>query len=247
MDLLELVMEIEDEFKIKIPDEDAELICTTGQAYEYIARRLEGQRGEVCLSAASFYRLRRAIMAVCAAGRSAVCPKAPLERFISLDRRREVWKRLSDELQLKLPPLQVAPSIRTTFGCLAGMGALIAWPTVAAALWMAGLWTAASIGLGFLACIVVGIVGLSIADFAWRSIPENRARNFANGVVTVGHLATEVTWLNHDALHEQTGRRGAIENYDLWERLQQIVCEHLGADPCQVTWNAHFVRDLGAD
>ena len=40
LDTVELVMELEDEFEISIPDEDAEKIQTVGNAIEYIESKL---------------------------------------------------------------------------------------------------------------------------------------------------------------------------------------------------------------
>ena len=36
LDLVELIMEMEDRFKLKIPDEEAEKIATVGQAVDYV-------------------------------------------------------------------------------------------------------------------------------------------------------------------------------------------------------------------
>jgi acyl carrier protein len=36
LDLVELIMEMEDRFKVKIPDEEAEKIATVGQAVDYV-------------------------------------------------------------------------------------------------------------------------------------------------------------------------------------------------------------------
>jgi acyl carrier protein len=36
LDLVELIMEMEDRFKLKIPDEDAEKISTVGEAVNYV-------------------------------------------------------------------------------------------------------------------------------------------------------------------------------------------------------------------
>lgn len=41
LDTVELVMAFEDEFKIEIPDEDAEKITTVGSAIEYLKNKIE--------------------------------------------------------------------------------------------------------------------------------------------------------------------------------------------------------------
>jgi acyl carrier protein len=42
LDTVELVMELEEEFELSIPDEEAEKIQTIGQAIDYIKSHLEG-------------------------------------------------------------------------------------------------------------------------------------------------------------------------------------------------------------
>ncbi len=42
LDTVELVMELEDEFDLTIPDEDAENLKTVGEAISYITKHLEG-------------------------------------------------------------------------------------------------------------------------------------------------------------------------------------------------------------
>lgn len=44
LDLVELVMELEDRYGIRIPDEDAARILTVGQAADFVAARLPLQR-----------------------------------------------------------------------------------------------------------------------------------------------------------------------------------------------------------
>lgn len=39
LDLVELIMELEDRFGVKIPNEDAEKILTVGQAVDYVSER----------------------------------------------------------------------------------------------------------------------------------------------------------------------------------------------------------------
>ncbi len=43
LDLVELIMEIEDKFGIKIPDEDAQRLKTVGDALDYIMERKSGE------------------------------------------------------------------------------------------------------------------------------------------------------------------------------------------------------------
>ena len=43
LDLVELVMELEDTYGIRIPDEDAVKITTVGQAADYVSSRLESE------------------------------------------------------------------------------------------------------------------------------------------------------------------------------------------------------------
>ena len=43
LDIVELIMGIEEEFDIEIPDEDAEKLTTVGEATEYIKSKLTSQ------------------------------------------------------------------------------------------------------------------------------------------------------------------------------------------------------------
>ncbi len=47
LDTVEMIMEIEDEFGIEIPDEDAEKLLTVGEAIEYVKRKVEEKQGQV--------------------------------------------------------------------------------------------------------------------------------------------------------------------------------------------------------
>ncbi len=46
LDTVEMIMEIEDEFGIEIPDEDAEKLQTVGQAIEYVKKKVEAQQAK---------------------------------------------------------------------------------------------------------------------------------------------------------------------------------------------------------
>lgn len=44
LDVVEMIMELEDEFGIEIPDEDVEKITTVGEAIEYIRKLVEEKK-----------------------------------------------------------------------------------------------------------------------------------------------------------------------------------------------------------
>ena len=46
LDLVELIMSIEEEFKVEIPDEDADKIATVGDALSYLRQRVEATSAE---------------------------------------------------------------------------------------------------------------------------------------------------------------------------------------------------------
>ncbi|MFQ6117199.1 MAG: acyl carrier protein [Candidatus Bipolaricaulia bacterium] len=46
LDVVEMIMELEDEFGIEVPDDEAEKLTTVGEAIEYIKARVEGKGEE---------------------------------------------------------------------------------------------------------------------------------------------------------------------------------------------------------
>ena len=63
LDSVELVMAIEEEFGIDIPDRDAEKMTTVGEVYEWLKTRIATTDPIACLTQRVFYQLRRALIA----------------------------------------------------------------------------------------------------------------------------------------------------------------------------------------
>lgn len=100
LDGVEMVMELEDEFGIRIPDDEAERMQTVGQTVEFVARELTARRPpgpDVCPSARAFYRLRAALMRGYRLPRSAVRPDATVGELVPDDARRFDWNELVAE------------------------------------------------------------------------------------------------------------------------------------------------------
>jgi len=99
LDTVELVMEIEDEFGIGIPDADAELIQTVGQLHAYICGRLRPRGETPCPSARAFYQFRRALLARQPLPRRCVRPSSRVSRLLPEECRAR-WPAVADEVGL---------------------------------------------------------------------------------------------------------------------------------------------------
>jgi acyl carrier protein len=145
LDVIELALEIEEEFSIRIPDRDAEHIRTVGDLVDYAHERLRKRSHAVCPTSHTFFRLRRELMHHLALPRPAVRPTASMAALVPEVRRREVWREL-EAAGLPLPPLQ------------GGVPACCVWMTAALVLgaaaflwWSGALVLLAALGLVLLA------------------------------------------------------------------------------------------------
>ena len=110
LDGVEMVMELEDEFGIGIPDDEAERMQTVGQTVEFIARELAARRPAgpgVCPSARAFYRLRTTLMRGYQTPRSVVRPNATVGELVPDDTRRFDWnERVAEACDLRPEPFR---------------------------------------------------------------------------------------------------------------------------------------------
>ncbi|HSG69337.1 MAG TPA: acyl carrier protein, partial [Planctomycetaceae bacterium] len=112
LDIVELVMEVEDAFGIQIPDKDYEQIRTVGDLHDYIVRHRQppdvedSNKARVCLTSATFLRLRRAFIQLFGISRRSVRTSSQLDELVPRVNRREKWNQLQEMVQLKLPALE---------------------------------------------------------------------------------------------------------------------------------------------
>jgi hypothetical protein len=133
LDLIELELEAEREFDIRITNEAAQKLGTPRQLADYIQaellRRQVAQgigRRVGCASQAAFYRLRTALVRVAGVPRNAVRPDTRLVDLLPNERVRAQWAALAQVLEMRaLPRLQVGP--REVWGALA-VGGVIGIP-----------------------------------------------------------------------------------------------------------------------
>lgn len=106
MDTIELVMEIEDTFDVRIPDEDAERMQTPGDVTDWLVPVLQRRArpvGPGCLSQKAFHRLRNAFVAEMKVYRRAVRPNVRVTDLIPNPEVRARWKTFAEDHGLDRP------------------------------------------------------------------------------------------------------------------------------------------------
>ncbi len=85
LDSVELLMAIEEEFGIDIPDKHAEGIVTVGMMYDYLKARISETPTQTCLTQRLFYKLRRALLTNFRLNRRDIRPETKLSDLMSTD------------------------------------------------------------------------------------------------------------------------------------------------------------------
>jgi hypothetical protein len=102
-DVLELVMAIEERFRVTIPDERAERIHTVGELYVFLLERARKNAPIPCPTSRAFYRLRRTLLAD-GVDRARVRPATAVRDLFDPEARATAWPRLAAALELSNPP-----------------------------------------------------------------------------------------------------------------------------------------------
>jgi hypothetical protein len=229
-DSVELVIAVEDCFKISIPDTDAERIQTVGQFADYVAGRVgavDDQGNVRCLTATAFYRARRKLMSAAWVERSDIRPDTPIELFLNPAHRRAAWKRLGEVLGVKLPGLRHSGLEALASGLfflllvcgLIAMKFAESWAT--AFLLLAGSIAAPSI-----------IIYLARTRFA-TEVPRFVSTVGAVSSLTVGNL-----------IEKRRQRGEQPSRHDVYEIVRYFTATSAGVPPTMIKRDTNFIRDL---
>src|SRR5262245_23426011 len=105
LDIVELILEIEDAFTLRIPDWEAERIRTVGDLIDYLWARVQESAAQVCPTSRMFYQLRREIIQLLPLPRHGIRPPMTFEELVPRNKRRQVWRSL-ERIGFQLPRLQ---------------------------------------------------------------------------------------------------------------------------------------------
>jgi acyl carrier protein len=223
-DLVELVMAVEDEFGISIPDADASSIETVGQLHQYLCWKIAGRdesKGR-CASMAAFHRVRTALVDAGIAG----------ARDIGLDTVLTDWAPASPQAwyfflrALGLPPIR-PPLPAQIHRRLRIVGAACAVASVSLVVIMFArhefsvVWSIPAIA-SFMGCIMLA------RHVDGRRLPPS-----------CGSVRGFVRRYEFLLAPPSTDAR-------VWQRLVGIVAEQFKIDRDKINGQTHFIRDLGA-
>jgi acyl carrier protein len=111
LDSVELVLAIEEDFGIDIPNSDAEKMYLVGDVYEWLKVRIATTDPIECRTQKIFFKLRRALIENYRLERRSIYPDTRLTDLLSLDDIRDGWPFLRMFIDLHTPPLKVEHNI----------------------------------------------------------------------------------------------------------------------------------------
>ncbi len=232
LDTVELAMEVEESFGITIPDGHACQMRTVGDLYLFILEETRDHRRgpDSCLTAATFYALRRCLASHIDGG-PPIRPRCDVDATLPRRKRQILWESLAHEMDLRFPRLR-RPSWMVLLNAIA-----VTITTFAAYTYFVPT-TGQPLAV-FLALIMLGltaaIVALITAPFAL--FPADSFRTYRG-------LVNQLLALNYLVLSE---RYESWNPTDVWNVLQLIIVEQLSVKKEHVTPDANFVYDLGSD
>lgn len=215
LDLVELMMDLEDEFGIEIPDADFQELTTVGALVRYLQSRLPADAEAPCATMVAFHLVRRFLSDRTGVARAAVRPDVPLVTLIDTSTRRKIWKELERALhvQRRLPGLERPVLLQRTavvlamlaFACL-----FFSWP--------------------------LAVAGTAVLAAGWW-LTKPLAVRFPSRYQTVGDLAHRLAVPN--------AVRGGLSPAEIARKARAVTSQCLAVPAEQLTDDKHFVKDLG--
>jgi acyl carrier protein len=219
LDGVELLMAVEEEFKIAISYEEAAQCVTVGKLVDLVHSRLQQTREAPCASQHGFYVIRDQLVKVLGAAREQIKPETNLKDLLGRKDRKRRWRVLIQSIVKKDPMLPglVRP----------------AWMILVLLLLMAGVcfsltfFTWVPFSFSLIVALIAGIsVDLLMTPFKCE-LPSK--------ITQVKDLIPFVTTLDSRILSKE----------EVFQKIRAITVEQLGVNESHVTLDAHFVDDLG--
>jgi acyl carrier protein len=246
LDVVELIMDIEQHFGIRIPDADAERLYSVGDLYVYVLART-GRSDPVafatpCPTSRAFYRVRRALTGELGVERSRVRPAVALRDLLPRETRPDGWSRLVAALRLQNPPDPDPPPRGPTwrvFWRAVGAATAAAWALYLLIYLLPGERTPVAIGFlfWFLSLLLVGeLFGIFWLDGRFfNPAPVPKVRDLALRLAA---------WPGTPGAEESPADSASAA---VWTELTAILARHLGMQAESIRPEQRFTGELRLD
>ena len=230
LDAVEIVLDIEEEFGIKIDDDEVWYFATLGNVHDYLLEKCGVRKRVDCPGRTVFYRLRQAMGTVLDVEPKGLRPNTAVLPLLGRWRRRRTWKQIERELGMTLPKLKDGTDVGVLWGAIiAGSIGFLAMSVLSLDPWV-------GFTFALLAMIPGMLIGFVVGALCLPPTVELRDR-------TVGGLARRVAMINHDQL--RLDPEPDPENDPIWERLCKVVVRQLGVKREVLKRGTRFSEDLG--
>lgn len=231
LDSVELIMEVEKAFDIRIPDPEAEKILTVGDLYETVWKYIKHDADGRCTSQMLFYVIRRKMVESFGLARNNITLDAVPDQLFESAQKRLIYTKVSQEMQLEFPALVLRKPWNdilgwTAFGLiLLNLGVnvyLVNVKDYSSWLFMSTL---------FLMFVLAKVS--HYFDPLCTRVPHENMRSFTQDVLK----------LNYAKFKGENG----ITRKEMEQVLKLIIVDKLGVDPVEVSPEKSFTDDLGVD
>jgi hypothetical protein len=217
LDIIGFLMRIEDFFEVTIHDPEIERVNTVGDLWACIREKVSTNHSGTCLTARSFYLVRRSLIRVTGRAREAIRPDTPLAELLPHADRRRQWNELKIDLHRSLPRLRWPGWVSLFITFVLALLAIGAMGNEVKRNWMPMLaWP--------LAAVVVALT-------MWLTRPLALHLPYS----TVGDMARNV-WAMDAARTTMT----CASDQQLWEAIANILSEEAGIESALITRELRF-------
>jgi hypothetical protein len=244
LDTVEIVMRIEEEFSIDLPDAELGSVITVGDLYNIVLSKLDTTTTAECLSSKAFYRTRRALVDCLGVSRRSIRPATSLETLFPKQSRHRRWADVAKSIELKFPTLRASRAQRNLFGAL--MIALppgIVFTTLGVTHAYVGLPVDSS-GL-WVSALVIWLVLLGIIGPILMGLEQRRALELPVG--TAGDLARMLLTMNLDEFAPRLEENHPVSRESVWARIVHIFSDQMQIEVEKILPEAKISEDLRID
>jgi|SRR5215472_1845545 len=241
LDNIGIILRVEDEFSISVPDEEAASVQTVGDLFQLVLN-VTGTDSE-SLSSRIFYRIRKAVEETLGMQPRMIHSGTWLEPLLRRETRLAQWSEIGKRSRLKLPKLVHPRGWRDSFMMVSMLCAVV--PVVA-------LWWSLDV-IGWLPGIARWAFVLP-ALIAWVVLVSRINQKLLNATpglcyevpcATAKELAEAALELNIDDLGLLSGTGAPAGEEQIWKRIVDILSEELQVTPQEVTPGMRITEGLG--